>query len=112
MCMGIGATPGTRLKHKVHMKKYTAPERGSAKKKSKLAQSQGVKKTNNRTGPSKFSEIRRSVKFRDFTYDLQEVKENKKAKDPKEHPLLQGVTAKSKISSSLPTKGLKDRTRT
>lgn len=31
-CMGTGATPGTRLKGKVCMKQYRAPERTSAKK--------------------------------------------------------------------------------
>lgn len=40
----------------------------SQKKRSKLTPRQGVRKTKNRTGASKFSEeeIRRSVTFRDF----------------------------------------------
>lgn len=51
------------------MKQYRAPEKGSAKKikRRKLTQRQGVRKTNNKSRASNFSEeIRSSVKFRDF----------------------------------------------
>lgn len=37
MCMGIGATPGTKLKGKVCMKQYRAIQRGLAKKKEEQA---------------------------------------------------------------------------
>lgn len=47
----------------------------------KLAQRQGVKKTKNRTGATKYpeEENRRSVKFRDSAQDLRGAKENKEA---------------------------------
>lgn len=58
-----------KLKRQGCMKQHRAPEKGSAKKikRSKLAQRQGVRKTNSKSRASNFSEeIRSSVKFRDF----------------------------------------------
>lgn len=66
-----GYRSNTRNKVKrqgMHETVQSTRESFSQKKRSKLAQRQGVRKTKNRTGASKFSEeeIRNSLKFRDF----------------------------------------------
>lgn len=69
---GYRSNTRNKVKRQGCMKQYRAPEKDSAKKikRGKLAQEQSVRKTNNRSGASHFSEIRSSVKFRDFDQDF------------------------------------------